>query len=91
MLRIACPYCGTRDEVEFHWGGDAHVARPGPDVGDAAWSDYVFNRNNVKGVQLERWCHVFGCGQWFNVARNTLTHEIHAVYLMGDTPPDLDR
>ncbi len=88
MLRIPCPYCGTRDEVEFHWHGDSHVIRPGVEVNDAVWSDYLFNQDNPKGLHCERWCHVFGCGQWFNVARDTVTHEIHAVYPMGDAAPD---
>ncbi len=91
MLRLSCPYCGTRDEVEFHCGGDAHVVRPGPEVSDTEWSDYLFNRTNPRGVHYERWCHAFGCGQWFNVVRNTLTHEIHAVYRMGEPAPDLEQ
>ncbi len=91
MLRIPCPYCGTRDETEFHWHGDSHVIRPGPEVSDAEWSDYLFNQDNPKGLHCERWCHVFGCGQWFNVARDTVTHEIHAVYRMGDPAPDFDQ
>ena len=29
MLLIACPYCGIeRPEIEFRYGGEAHVARP---------------------------------------------------------------
>jgi len=91
MIRISCPYCGTRDEVEFHCGGDAHIVRPGPEVSDAEWADYLFNRENPRGVHYERWCHVFGCGQWFNVARDTFTHEFHAVYRMGDPAPELDQ
>ncbi len=91
MLRIPCPHCGIRDEVEFNWHGDAHVVRPDPEVSDAEWSDYLFNENNVKGLHFERWCHTFGCGQWFNVARDTVTHEIHAVFDMGESPPDLDQ
>ena len=89
MLRISCPYCGTRDEVEFHCGGDAHIERPEPDVSDAEWADYLFNRENPRGVHFERWCHVFGCGQWFNVARDTLTHQIFAVYRMGEAAPEV--
>ena len=89
MLRLDCPFCGIRDEAEFHCGGDAHVVRPSPDVTDSDWSDYLFNEENSKGIHFERWCHSFGCGQWFNVARNTRTHEIHAVYLMGEPRPEL--
>ncbi|MGY8991857.1 MAG: sarcosine oxidase subunit delta, partial [Rhodospirillales bacterium] len=29
MLRIHCPYCQElRDEPEFHYSGEAHLARP---------------------------------------------------------------
>ena len=87
MLQIKCPYCGTRDEVEFSFGGESHVVRPQPDVNDAEWADYLFNRTNPKGVHLERWSHAYGCGQWFNMARDTLTHEIHAIYKMGEPAP----
>src|SRR5258708_4524326 len=27
MLLIACPYCGERPEIEFSYGGQAHLAR----------------------------------------------------------------
>ena len=88
MLRIPCPWCGIRDETEFRFGGEAHVERPGLEVSDAAWADYLFNRENPKGLHYERWCHVYGCSQWFNVVRDTVTHEIHTVYKMGDPGPD---
>ena len=89
MLRIPCPWCGIRDETEFRFGGDAHVERPGLEVSDAEWADYLFNRENPKGLHYERWCHVYGCSQWFNVVRDTVTHEIHAVYEMGAAKPDI--
>jgi len=89
MLRIPCPYCGVRDEPEFHFGGPSHIARPALDVTDAEWADYLFNRENPKGINYERWLHTYGCGRWFNVARSTLTHEIRAVYAMGAAKPDL--
>ncbi len=89
MLQIPCPWCGTRDETEFHFGGEAHVERPGIDVSDARWADYLFNRENPQGLHYERWYHTYGCSQWFNVVRDTVTHEIHVVYKMGETKPDL--
>ena len=89
MLRISCPFCGPRDEVEFHCGGEAHLVRPNVEVNDKVWADYLFNRKNTKGIHLERWCHVFGCGQWFNVARNTVNHEILAQYEMSQSPPEI--
>jgi heterotetrameric sarcosine oxidase delta subunit len=88
MLRINCPWCGTRDESEFSFGGESHVERPGLEVSDAEWADYLFNRENPKGLHYERWCHVYGCSQWFNVVRDTVTHEIHTVYKVGEPRPD---
>ena len=89
MLLISCPYCGERDESEFSYGGEAHIARPSdPDaLSDEAWADYLFMRTNPKGAHLERWCHAEGCRRWFNVRRDTVTHAITAVYRMGEKPP----
>ncbi len=44
-------------------------------------------RKNTRGVFLERWVHRHGCRRWFNVARDTATNEILAVYEMGKKPP----
>ena len=89
MLLIPCPYCGEREEGEFHQGGEAHIERPkNPDkLTDEEWADYLFLRDNRKGIFLERWVHRHGCRRWFNVARNTATNEIIAVYKMGAKRP----
>jgi heterotetrameric sarcosine oxidase delta subunit len=88
MLRIPCPWCGVRDETEFRYGGQAHVERPGnPDaLTDAEWADYLFMRDNPKGAFAERWVHAAGCRRWFNVKRDTVTHEILSVYRIGEPP-----
>ena len=91
MLLIPCPWCGLRDEDEYRCGGQSHISRPSPDATDAAWGDYLFNRDNAKGVHCERWLHLYGCGRWFNVVRHTVTHEILAVYPMCDPKPDAGR
>jgi sarcosine oxidase, subunit delta len=90
MLSINCPFCGPRDETEFRCGGQTHIQRPGPHdaVTDDAWASYLYVRDNPKGVHLERWVHALGCRQWFNVARHTVTHEIRAVYRMGERAPE---
>ena len=87
MMLLTCPYCGPRDEAEFVCGGTTHIARPALDASDAAWGEYLFFRENPRGVHHERWRHAFGCGQWFNVARHTVTHEVLAVYAMSERPP----
>jgi sarcosine oxidase subunit delta len=90
MLRICCPYCGVRDEPEFLFGGPSHVTRPLAQVDDATWTTYLFARDNPVGVHFERWLHAYGCGRWFNAARDTLTHEVLKIYMMGDPKPAFD-
>jgi heterotetrameric sarcosine oxidase delta subunit len=47
MLLIHCPWCGSRDESEFQWGGPAKIVRPErAAISDAAWVDYLFFRDN---------------------------------------------
>jgi heterotetrameric sarcosine oxidase delta subunit len=79
MLRIHCPHCGSRDEVEFRYRGDATVARPDPGAGVDAFLDYVYLRDNPQGAHAEWWQHVGGCRQTLRVERDTLTHAITAV------------
>ena len=92
MLNIPCPWCGPRDEGEFHYGGEAHIARPeDPDaLDDAAWADYLYMRSNPKGPLAERWVHSSGCRRWFNLVRDTVSHRILGVYRIGESPPNLD-
>ena len=73
MLLISCPWCGPRDEPEFLYGGEP-ATRPSAQVSDAEWSDYLYMRRNDKGPHREVWCHAGGCGQWFILERDTVTH-----------------
>lgn len=93
MFLIDCPYCGTRQQTEFHCHGEAHIARPkDPDaISDVEWSDYLFNRSNTKGVFFERWVHNHGCRRWFNLARDTASDRILAAYRMGEKPPKVKK
>jgi heterotetrameric sarcosine oxidase delta subunit len=78
MLLIPCPWCGEREEVEFAYGGEAGVAYPAApaELSDAEWADYLFVRDNPRGPFAERWVHIHGCRRWFELTRDTLTHEI---------------
>jgi sarcosine oxidase subunit delta len=91
MLLIECPYCGARAETEFSYGGEAHIQRPTDtaDISDTELADFIFLRNNPKGVVLERWYHAHGCRRWFNAARDTVSYEFLAFYPMGAKPPKL--
>ncbi|MDH3661504.1 MAG: sarcosine oxidase subunit delta [Alphaproteobacteria bacterium] len=91
MLLVTCPWCGEREETEFHCGGEAHIVRPPTPsaLSDDEWADYLFMRKNPKGVHLERWRHDAGCGRWFNAARDTVSDRFLAIYKMGEACPDL--
>lgn len=81
MLMLTCPVCGvTAEETEFHAGGEAHLKREGPEASEAAFEEYLFMRENPKGVHFERWRHVYGCGKWFHAARCTTTLEVFGTY-----------
>jgi heterotetrameric sarcosine oxidase delta subunit len=90
MLLLPCPWCGPREETEFRYGGQAHLAYPEhPEaLTDAQWADFLFMRDNPKGEWTERWMHSSGCRRWFNVVRSTVDHRIGASYPMGATPPE---
>ena len=73
MLLIRCPWCGERDEVEFSYGGQAQIAYP-PEpsaTSDEEWSQFLFVRDNPKGLFQERWVHTHGCRRWFELERDT--------------------
>ncbi len=89
MLIIDCPWCGTREQTEFSYHGEAHIVRPkDPDaLSDTEWADYLFFRKNPKGVHFERWMHASGCRRFFNMARHTVTGQIYGSYKFGKTAP----
>lgn len=89
MIVIRCPYCREqRTEEELTYGGEADLVRPSEpeNVSDQEWTDYLFMRSNPKGRLVEQWCCTFGCGRWFKVRRDTLTHEIFEVFLFNAIP-----
>ncbi|GGH21022.1 sarcosine oxidase subunit delta [Alsobacter metallidurans] len=92
MLLIRCPVCEMdRPELEFRYGGEAHVARPldPSSVSDQDWAEYLYFRSNPRGVHAERWRHTSGCGRFFNAIRHTVTDRILATYKAGEPKPDL--
>ena len=89
MLLITCPYCGERPELEFAYGGQAHIARPAvpAQTGAQEWTEYLYLRANPKGLHAERWRHVRGCGRFFNAVRDTTTDRFVATYKVGEPRP----
>lgn len=79
-MRIACPFCGERDVHEFVMRGDADPLRP--EGGDEdAFYDYLYLRDNPKGLMREHWYHAQGCRNWLVVKRDTVKHAVHDVVL----------
>ena len=93
MLLIRCPYCRMdRPESEFRYGGEAHIARPAKPsaMSDTEWADFLYMRTNPKGIHVERWRHIHGCGRFFNSVRDTVSDRILATYKPGEPRPDAD-
>ena len=89
MLHIFFPHCGElRSEEEFHASGQAHIPRPlDPNAcTDEQWGDYMFFRDNPRGLHHELWIHAAGCRQYFNATRDTVTYEILETYKIGEKP-----
>ena len=92
MLLIRCPHCQMeRPEIEFHYGGEAHIARPiDPEaLADEGWAAFLYHRSNPKGLHAERWRHSHGCGRFFNAIRHTVTDRILTTYPAGEPRPGL--
>jgi sarcosine oxidase subunit delta len=89
MLLIVCPYCGKRPEIEFAYGGQAHLARPKQpsQLDDQAWAEFLYMRSNTKGVYAERWRHARGCGRFLNALRDTTSDHFLAFYKTGEPRP----
>jgi len=89
MLLIYCPYCEEhREEAEFHPKGQAHITRPvNPEAcSDYEWGQYLFFRDNPRGIHHELWVHAVGCRKFFNVTRNTVSYEILETYKISESP-----
>ena len=89
MLLIPCPYCGARPELEFGYAGQAHLARARDPatLGAQDWADFLYMRDNTRGVHAERWRHTHGCGRYFNALRDTSNDQFIATYRVGESPP----
>ena len=91
MLVIHCPYCGPRPELEFRHCGQAHIARPLDPSAQTAdeWGEYLYLRENPKGMHAERWRHMHGCGRFFNALRDTTTDFFVTTYKCAEPRPAL--
>lgn len=80
MLLIPCPWCGERSESEFRCAGPVRPARQQMlNLDDAAWIEFLCHVDTKRGQITEYWQHEKGCGEWFKLRRNTVTHEVTPV------------
>jgi len=80
MQIFTCPFCGPREETEFHFAAEAGKARPEPAeaVSDVEWAEYLFMNAAPRGNSHEIWVHLT-CGEFFLMTRNTVTRDIAQV------------
>ena len=82
-MRIDCPACGARDLREFVYLGDALRPPPALDAEAEVWAAYVYDRRNPCGPHAEHWQHAHGCRQVLRVERDTATHVVASVAVVG--------
>jgi len=74
MQQFPCPFCGNRDEREFHFLSEAGKTRPNTieSIADAAWAQYLYFHKNAKGEVHEVWMHLT-CREVFVLKRNNVS------------------
>ncbi len=88
MLILTCPHCGiAADETEMAPGGEAHLRRHGPGSSDEEFEEYLFLKENPRGLHFERWRHAHGCGKWFIAVRDTATLQVFGTYPAQTSEP----
>ncbi|MBR9650694.1 sarcosine oxidase subunit delta [Thalassovita aquimarina] len=77
MQLFPCPFCGPRDEHEFHFAGEAGKARPDTTrtVSPEGWAHYLNDQRNEKGRVREVWMHLT-CSELFAMERDSVTMEV---------------
>lgn len=80
MMRIDCPFCGPRAQIEFAYERtlDSIVTLAMP-ADEAVGRLYA--RANPRGLDDELWRHAYGCREWLVLRRDRRTHEIVSVSL----------
>ena len=77
MQQFPCPFCGLRDEREFHFAGEAGKKRPDTsgEISETDWSKYLNNYKNRMGKTSEVWVHL-SCQEYFIMHRDTVSMEV---------------
>lgn len=82
MQIFPCPFCGPRDEREFHFAGESGKVRPDTarsegaiDISAKGWSDYLYTQRNDHGYVREVWMHL-PCQELFLLERHSITMDV---------------
>ncbi len=77
MQQFPCPYCGLRNETEFHFAAESGKTRPDTNtpIDDKHWSDYLYQNYNPKGTSKEVWMHL-ACREVFLMTRDTVNMDV---------------
>ena len=73
-MLLPCPFCGPRDETEFHYVGEPKERpEPAETVEAGVWADYLYVNANPKGEGREVWLHL-SCMEMFVMTRDAATN-----------------
>lgn len=86
MKIMTCPVNGPRPVSEFVYAGEVRDMPDPAQCDDAAWADYVFNRNGAPGIKKEWWYHA-PSGTWFIAERDTVRDVVLATWLHRPAAP----
>ena len=77
MQIFPCPFCGPRNETEFHFAGELGKVRPTmtQDVSAEDWATYLHAQRNEKGPVREVWMHLT-CAELFVMERDSVTMDV---------------
>jgi sarcosine oxidase subunit delta len=77
MQLFPCPFCGLRNEREFHYMAEPGKIRPDTTgaISAADWAAYLYDTKNEKGRVREIWMHLT-CRELFVMERDSVTMEV---------------
>lgn len=87
MQIFTCPFCGPRDEREFHFAAEAGKTRPDTtqQIDAETWATYLHAQRNDKGRTREVWMHL-PCSELFLMERDSVTMEVFSTHPLRKDP-----